>query len=204
MSFWDDVGDAVSSAGDAVASAASAVGDAVEGAADAVADGVDGAANSIGDAIAGAVDGVVDWANNNLGGFLGAIASILGGVVTGIIHGLQDLVHAAATLVKDAAGVSGSILRLDFAGALSHLIDFGIDLVGAVLVLVRWASGGYIVGGIVHQFERRALRDFVEQLLRDTFGDRPGILSDIRSRLNLDGISWGLTFNAQHKVFMLR
>jgi hypothetical protein len=196
MSFFDDVVDAVSSA-------ASAVGDAVEGAVDAVADAVDDAVDAAGDAVQEVVNDAVDWAHQNLGGFLGGVANVIGGFINGIIQIVKDVIHDAASIVKDVGHILGSVFRLDLAGFISGFGNLVINVWDLFLDGVRAIFGGYIVGAVIAQFERRSLRDFVESLLQEKFSARPEVLAGIRSKLGLDGTSWGLTLEAEHKVFML-
>lgn len=196
MGFFDDVVDAVSSG-------ASAVGDFVEGAVNTVADAVDGAVDAAGDAAQEAVNDAVDWVHQNLGGFLGDVANIIGGIINGIIQTVEDVIHDAASIVKDVGHIFGSILRLDFPGSVRGFSNLVVDVWDLFLDGGRAIIGGYIVGGVIGQFERRSLRDFVESLLQENFGQRPDVLAEIRSKLGLDGTSWGLTLEAEHKVFML-
>lgn len=173
MSFFDDVVDAVDSA-------ASAVGDAVESAVDTVADAVDEAVDAAGDAVQDAVDDVVDFVCN-ASDILCIVANIVGGIINGIVQVVKEIVHAAATVVKDLGHIIGSIFRLDFPGLLNAFGSLVIDVAGLFIIVGRAVIGGYFVGGIVKHFERRALRNFVEDLLREKFSD-PNVLAEIRAK----------------------
>lgn len=202
MGFWDDVGDFVEGAGNAVASAASAVGDAVEGAVDAVVDGVEKGAEAIGKFAGDAVSSVVEWVSKEGGVVIGTVAGVVGGIVKGVVKAFVDIVHDVADIVRDIVGIIGKLFRLDFAGIIAGIVDLVIHVVDLFIDLVRIFTGGYFVGGVVAELERQALRRFVESLLRERISN-PAILGDVRTRLGLEGTSWGLTMQVDHRVFVL-
>lgn len=200
---WDAATDAAEDVGEAVSSAVEVVGDAVEGVVDTVADAVDDTVNAVADAVEGTVDAAVTWVNEHGGSFLGGIANVIGGVINGIVEGIRDVVHDVVGIVKDIGSIVGSILRLDFGAVIQGIVDLLIDIVDLALDVVRFFSGGYIVGGIVRQFEREALRDFVKGLLKERFGYDATLLARIENKLNIRSSSWGLPMTGQHCVLML-
>jgi hypothetical protein len=200
---WDDVVDTAEDVGEAVVSVVEVVGDSVEGAVDAVAyaagDVVDAAVN----AMEGIVDAAVTWINENGGSFLGSSANVIGGIINGVINGIHDVIQDVINLVKDVASIVGSILRLDFGGAIQGLVDLFIDSVGFLIDVARFFVGGYIVGGVVRQFEREALRDFVKDLLEEHYGQDSALLKRIQDYIKLNGGDWGLPLTGRHYVLML-
>jgi hypothetical protein len=193
MSLWGAIKHAAKSIGNAVASAVGAVGDAVEEAVNAAVDATEDVVDAAASATQTAVDYVTDWANKELGGFVGAIVSFLGGVINGAVQGIRDITHSVAAITRDIAHIGGSIFRLDFAAVVKSSGDLVIDVVGLFVNVGRVAVGGTIVGGVIDQFERRSLRNFVENLLVENFGKQPEILNEIRSKLGLKEVSWGVT-----------
>ena len=195
MGFWGSLGNAASST-------LSAVGDVAES-----------AVSSVVDTAQDAIDTGIDWTQDGLHlgqGWLcrnsrevgcGA-GNILGGLLDGALAGAQDAVDKTATIIRDGAGFGGSLLRLDFAGATSHAVDFVLDAVNAVAVGVRAGLGGYFVGGIVDAYERAALRNFVSDLVNDNFESEQR--ARVRGRIGLDGGQFGLPLAGQSKVLVPR
>lgn len=207
MSLWSDAWDGMTEAagdvGEAVVSGAGAVGDAVEWAVDAAADAADDGVNAAADAFEGGVDAVVTWVNENGGSFLGGAANVFGGVMNGLAEGFRDVFHDGVSIVKDVGSIFGSVLRLDFGGAIQGIVDLAIDIVDLGVDVGRFVSLGYFIGGIVGQFEREALRDFVKGLLKERFGQDAALLERIENKLGLESSGWGLPVTGQHYVLML-
>ena len=195
MGFFSDIGDAVSSA-------ASAVGDVVEDVVDAVTDTVEDAVDTVIDGVQDGIGIGTEWLCENGGSFLCGVGNVIGGALDGLLEGAQDILGDGFDIIRDVAGIVGAVLSLDFARALNELINLLTDVIlGLGLDLVRFFSGGYIIGGIVDHFQRDALRRFVEDLLRERFsGER---LDEIREFLGLEGGRFGFPLSADHRVFML-
>lgn len=196
MGFFSDLGDAVSSG-------LSAVGDVVEDVVDTVVDTVEDVVDAVVDGVQDGVQAAEDWANDKLGGFLGGVVNVIGGIISGVLEGVQDIIHGVFNVVRDVVGIVGSILRLDFAGVVREIVNLVIDVVGLAIDVVRFAIGGYVVGGIVHAFERSGLISFVSDLLQEKFGNNPDLLASIRGQVGLDGGSFGFPLPAQHRVFRM-
>jgi len=203
MSIWDDLEDAAGDVVDAAGAVIGAAGDVVEGVFGTVADVVEDVVNAVGNAIQDAMTFVADWANKELGEVIGAVVSFVGGIINGLVEGVKAIVHAVAAALRDIGAYWGALLRFDVAGVIKAIGNFGADIIGLVINIGRAFLGGYIVGGVIKQFERRSLRPFVEGLLSDRFGSQPAVLDGIRDKVGLNDVSWGLELNAQHRVFML-
>jgi hypothetical protein len=70
--------------------------------------------------------------------------NILGGFLDGSLKALHDGVDKSAKAIRDGAGFGGSILRLDFAGALGEVGNLFFDAVDLYALWLRWNFGGYI------------------------------------------------------------
>jgi hypothetical protein len=196
MGFFDDLGDAISSG-------ASAIGDAVEDTVDAVVDTVEDAVDTVTGVIQDGIDAVTGWSCEHLGTVGCAIGNFLGGALGGLINGARELIHDGLDLVRDLGKILGSILRLDFAGLLKDLGTFLIDILDLGIDLLRFITAGYIVGGIVQQFKRSNLREFVEELVNDTFGSDADRLQKARTAIGLDNGGFGFRLPADHRVFVM-
>jgi hypothetical protein len=191
MGFWSDLGDAVSSV-------VSTVGDVVEDVVDTVVDTVEDVVDAVVDTVQEGLDAAADWANDHLGGFLGGVANVVLGGISGWLEGVQDLVHDVLDIVRDVVAIVGAILRLDFAAVIDRLVDLVIHVVDLFIDWVRFVTFGYVVGGIVHAFQRSGLKKFVEGLLEERFSGDP--LAAVRDRLGMDGTNWGFPLKAEHRV----
>jgi hypothetical protein len=168
--------------------------------------------DSVVDTTQDAIDTGIDWAQDGIhlgegwlcqnAGTVGCTAgNILGGLFDGGLSGLEDAIDKSAIVIRDGAGVGGSLLRLDFAGALDDLTSFGLDGLNLGLVGVRGGLGGYFVGGIVDAYERDALRNFVSELVDRNFtGERR---DRARQRIGLDDGTFGLPLDGQSRVLVL-
>ncbi len=195
MGFWSDVGNAVSGA-------ASAVGDAVEDAADAVVDTVEDVVDTVVDTTQEVIQGGVDWLCSNAGDVGCFVGNVVGGILDGALEGIQDILHDAFDIVRDVVGLVGSVLRLDLPGFLKGLGTLVMDILDLGVDVLRFLSGGYIVGGIVRYFKRAALRRFVEKLVDSTFTG--GVRNTVRNRIGLDGSKrFGFRLPSIHRVFVL-
>jgi hypothetical protein len=185
-----------------VSSVGSAVGDVVEGVVDAVVDTAEDAVNTVIDGIQDGIGIGTEWLCENGGRFLCGVGNVLGGVLDGLLEGVQDILGDVFDVLRDVAGLVGAVLSLDFPRALNELIKLFTDVIlGLGLDVIRFVTGGYVVGRIVDAFQRDALRRFVEDLLRERFsGDR---LEEIRKFVGLGGGRFGFPLPAQHRVFML-
>jgi len=195
MSIWSDIGNAVSSG-------VSAVGNAIEETIDAGADLVENGADAIADAAEDGVDQAVDWACDNGGDIGCGAANVVGGIVNGFAQGASDLVGDVCDTARDAGGILSSLLSLDFAGVVSHLVELIIHIVIFGVDLVRFVAGGYTVGGILNAFQRTELRRFVAELLEHTFSHDTNKLRQAREHVGLEGGVFGLPIEAEHKTFM--
>jgi hypothetical protein len=196
MGFWDDVGDAVSSAGDAV-------GDAVEGA-------VDGVTSAVGDTVDTVIDGVQDglgiangWLCRNAGEVGCRIGNVVLGGTSGLLEGAQDIADKGIEAVHDLGGAAGALLRGDIPGFLGNLGNVVLDAAEGLIDYGRFLAGGTVVAGIVDAWQVEDLRNFVSGLVNEHFADDSQLLGRIRRRLGLDDATWGLPFNAEHRVFRL-
>lgn len=165
---------------------------------DAVVDTVEDVVDAVVDTAQEGVDAAVEWVDQNLGGVAGGVAAFVGGAINGVLEGLQDQVHDVANIIRDVAGIVGAVLALDFPRVIEGVIDLVIDVVDLVIDIGRFVTGGYVVGGIVREFERNSLRRFVEQLVADTFGSDPARLAQVRTRIGLEGGTFGLPLEARH------
>lgn len=111
--------------------------------------------------------------------------------------------HDALDIVRDVGGFVGSLLSLDFAGFLKGLGTLVIDVFDLVGDGLRFVTGGYVVGGIVHRFKRSMLIHLVERLVQSRFGGNAGQLAAVRSRIGLDGGRFGFRLPAAHRVFVM-
>lgn len=189
--------------GNAIASGFEAAGEVVEEVVEVVVDAAEDVANAIIEFIRDAVNSIVDWIDYNIGGIVAGIARFIAGIINGILRLVEDLVRGIASIIRALGKAIGSLIRFDFAGFFRGLGDLALGLINLGIIIVRAVFGGYIVGGVIEQFERRELRDFVDALVREKYGNRPDVHNDIRNKLGLNQISWGLTLEAEHKVFML-
>jgi hypothetical protein len=199
--FLEDVGNAVSSG-------LSTVGNAIEDGADAVLDTAEDLIDSGADAIEDGIDSLTESACENgpdnwLGDAVCAASNFVGGAISGAVEGIRDILDSAIDVVRDAVGIVGSLLRLDFAGVLNQLGNLFLDAFDLCLNVLRFVTLGTVVGGIVRQFQRDALRTFVRKLLQDTFGQDKARLARILKFVGLDGGGFGFPLSAVHKVFML-
>jgi hypothetical protein len=193
-----------SDAVDAVSSAASAVGDAVEDTVDAVVDTVEDAVDTVVDGAQSGLQAAAEWVCKEDGDVGCAVGNVLGGLIDGALQGIQDLLHDAFDIVRDLGGIVGSILRLDLPGLLHDLGALVIDVLDLVVDGVRFALGGYFVGGIVRYFKRSMLREFVDELVHERFGDDPAELATIRDAVGLsDERRFGFRLPSEHRVFVL-
>jgi hypothetical protein len=195
MSLWSDIGNAVSSA-------ASALGNAVEETVDAVADIVTDAVDAVTDAIQDGVDQAVDWACDNGGDIGCGAANVVGGSINGMFEGASDLVSDVCDIARDVSGILGSLLSLDFAGVVAHLVELSIHLVIFGADFIRVSLGGHIVGGIINSFHRTELRRFVAELLDRTFSHDPDRLRQAREHVGVGRGVFGLPIEAEHRIFM--
>ena len=196
MGFFSDVGNAISSA-------ASAVGDAVEGAANAVVDAVEGAADAVIDTVQDGIGAASEWLCKNAGVVGCVVGSLVGGVLDGFLQGVQELLDDYFDVVRDVVGLVGSILRLDLPGLIKGLGELVIDVVGFVIDIGRFVTGGYVVGGVVKHAKRSRLIRFVDGLVDERFGDDPERLAEVRDRVGLEGGRFGLRLPAEHRVLAL-
>ncbi|NOH02901.1 MAG: hypothetical protein HND47_13540 [Chloroflexi bacterium] len=189
--------------GNAVASGFEFVGEVVEEVVDVVVDTAEDIANAVIEFIRDAVNSVVDWIDYNIGGFVAGIARFIAGIINGILRLVEEIVRGIATIVRALGKAIGSLIRFDFAGFIRGLGDLALGVINLGIIIVRAVFGGYIVGGVIEQFERHELREFVENLVNERYGHRPDVHRDIRDKLGLNRVSWGLMLEAEHKVFML-
>ena len=194
MGWLEDLGNAVSS-GLAV------VGDTVETVVETVTDTAENVVDAGADAMEDSVDYVVDWLNINTGAVVGGIANVIGGIVSGALDAAQQLVGGVLHIVKDAAGIVGSVFRLDLPGlinAIGHLlIDVGILLVDAVRTILL----GFFIGHIVENFDRNSLLAFVNGLLGSTFAEPR--LTQVRNALRMSDPLWGLRPHVTHTTLVM-
>jgi hypothetical protein len=171
MSFWDDVGDAISGAADAVA-------DAVEDVVNAVEEVVTDVVETVGDAVSDAAGAVGDA--------LGEIP-VVGGVLSAVFHWIGDVVSGVTDLVgsaiKGVFGIIGGVIaggiRVVFGGIggllswdgrvfVKGLVDIVSGIGGAVVVIVGKAIG--LVQSIIPlQWGKRPLTRSERAILRRVF-----------------------------------
>lgn len=196
MGFWDDVGDAVSSAGDAV-------GDAVDSA-------VSGATDLAGDVVDTTIDGVQDGlglANGWLCRHAGEVGCRIGNVVlggaSGLLEGGQNVVDKGIDAVHDLGGAASALLHGDIPGFVGKLGDVVLDGAEGVIDYWRLMLGGTLLAGIRDAWQAEDLRNFVNGLIEQEFANDQPRLARIRNRIGLDNASWGLPLKAEHRVFQL-
>jgi hypothetical protein len=142
MGFWDDVGNAFSSAADAIADVVETVADVVEtvinDVGDAVVDVVETIGNGIQDglnAIGGLLSGIPF-----IGGFLSGTLAWLGGIVAGVFNLVGAIVKAVFGIIAGVIGglikIIGGILTLHGSLILDGLIDIGASITGAVISIL--------------------------------------------------------------------
>lgn len=195
MGFFSDIGNAV-------ASAASAVGDVVEDVVDTIADTVEDAADAVADTVEDAVDGATDWIDEHFS-IAGRVADVVGGAISGFVRGVADVVKSAANIVRDVGAIVGSLLRLDFAGVLRGLGELAGHAIGLFFNFWRLVLGGSIIGGVIRQWRRSSLREFVSDLLEERFGTDPMRLNRMKANVGLSRGSFGLPMKGEHRVFYL-
>jgi phage-related protein len=83
--------------GNAVASGVAVVADAVETVVETVTDTAENVVDAGADAMEDSVDYVVDWLNINGGPIVGGFANVIGGIVSGAIDAVQQIVGAFCT-----------------------------------------------------------------------------------------------------------
>jgi hypothetical protein len=178
MSFWDDIEDVASSAGDVIKGAANAVGGAI----------VD-AANAVGQAVSSAVESVGHSASNALRK-LGRAARKLPGIGRALERAfgwagdvVSSVTHFAAVVIKAAigaaAGVAAGAIRV-FGGAIGALLTGDGSVVSKGLGNIFFGIGGgilIIVGGalglaqaiVLLQRERELLAPDEHEILQRIF-----------------------------------
>jgi hypothetical protein len=192
----------LSDIGNAVGSVVGAVGDAVEGVVDTVTDVVSDVVDTVADGVTTAMGYANDWLCENSGAC--RFGNIVFGGISGFVDGVRDLVNSALDVVADVGGFVGALLRGDFAGALGKLIEIVLGAVGTLLQLGRVLAFLPVLDGIRDAWQAESLRRFVEELLKERFGDDPARLERIRAHLDLDERSrWGLPLEATHRVLCL-
>ena len=193
----------LSDIGNAVSSGVGAVGDAVESGVNAVTDTVEDLVDSVVDGAQGGLEWANGWLCQNAG-TVGCWAGNIGlGGLSGLLGGLQDAFGKGLNFIRTLGGAAGALLRGDLAGFLGKLGELFVAAGEFFFVVVRFLTGGYIIGGIVDAFERDALRRFVEELLDEKFQNEPDRLARIRKHIGLEGVGWGLPFEATHRVYRL-
>lgn len=192
-----------SAIGNFVASVASTVADAVETAVDAVVDTVADVVNTVADVVQDGVKTAEEWTCKNTGDVGCAIGNVVLGFIDGFIEGLQDVIVDVLVLEKDFVRIFSSLLRLDFSGFLSSLVDFAIGFAHLLVDVGRAITFGYIAGGILGAFQRDALRDFVERLVNERYDGDEERLRQVRRAIGLDGARFGFPMRATHRVFRL-
>jgi hypothetical protein len=202
MGWWDDVTSAVGDAADAVASAVGAAGDAVEGAFNLISDGLHGIEDGF-NWVGGELGAANSWLCEHAGSIGCRVGNILLGGIAGGLRGMGDLVGGLGDLLEHLGGFLGAVLRLDFADAIAQLGLILGDLVLLGLGMLRLITLGSFIGGIVDAWQAEDLRQFVQQLLSDTFGNNPPRLARIIEHVGLHNADWGLPLTATHRVFML-
>lgn len=203
MGLWDTVKDGAKAVGDAVSSAASSAGDAVEKTVKTVADTAEDAVDTVVDGVQDGLRSASEWVCKNDGDVGCAVANVVLGAVDGLLEGVQDLVHDVLEIVRDLGAIAGSILSLDLPGLLEDLGRLGVDLGDLALDAARFATGGYVVGGVADHFRRSRLLAFVEELVAREFGDDPETHRRVRREVGLEGRRFGFRLPAEHRVFVL-
>jgi hypothetical protein len=194
MGFFGNLGNAVSSTVSAVGDVAENVVDsAVDTATDAIDTGIDWAQ--------GGIHFGQGWLCREVGTVACEAGNIFGGLLDGSLAAFQDSIDKTAIVIRDAARLGGSTLRLDLAGFLRASVDFGLDSLNAGAVGVRFGSFGYFVGGIVDAYERDELRNFVSDLVNEHFTGEQ--LGRVRQRIGLDGGQFGLPLDGLSRVLVL-
>lgn len=201
MGFFEDLGNAAASVGNAAASVVSTVGDVAEAAVETVTTVAEEIVDGVSDTAQDVVNTVTGEVAANGGPILGGIANVVGGVIVGGIEGFQELAGDVLHIVRDVGGIVGSLLRLDVPRLLEEFANLGIDLVDFGLDFVRHGTGGFIVSAVAENFQREDLRAFVEDLIRTELEDDPE-LEEILKGLKISGGSWGLNFPANSRVMM--
>lgn len=196
MGFFSDLGNAVSSA-------ASAVGDFVEDTVDAIIDTAEDVVDVVVDTVQDGIGAASEWLCKNGGKVLCGIGNFVGGFIDGALQGLQDILHDIFDIARDVVGLVGSILRLDLPGLLKGLGKLVVDIVDILIDIGRFLVGGYFVGGIVKYFKRSMLMNFVEQLVRERFGDDADVLATVRGNIGLEGKRFGFRIPSVHRVFVM-
>jgi hypothetical protein len=191
MGWFEDLGNAVSS-GVAV------VADVVETVVETVTDTAENAVDAGADVMEDSVDYVVDWLNINGGAIVGGIANVVGGIVNGALDAVQQIVGGILHIVKDAADIVGSLLRLDLPGLIDAVLHLLIDVGILVLDALRTVLLGFFIGHIVENFDRNGLRQFVNRLLRDNFAEPRR--TQVRNALRMSDPLWGLRPHVTHKT----
>lgn len=197
------IGNFLGAIGNAVASVLSTVGDIVETVVDAVVDTVEDAVDTVVDTAQNGVQAGQEWLCANAGNIACGVGNVVGGLINGALEGIQDLAHDYLNLQRDLVGFLTSLFRLDLAGALKHLVEFGINFVRILVNAFRLCLGGYFVGGIVGSFQRNSLRDFVSNLISEKFASDADRVSRIRAAIGLSDGTFGFRLAAEHRVFRL-
>jgi hypothetical protein len=190
MGFWD-----------AVASVAQAVGDAVEAVADVVVDSVEDAVDGAADVATDVIDGVADSAYGIVGPWFSWPVTIVAGALSGFIDSVRVTANAFLDVVDDVVDVVADLFRLDFTGVINDLGNLVMDgFIFLFVGMLQWATR--VVKGIVDQFGRNALRDFVSGLINANFTGDERVSA--RSKAGLDGIGhFGLRLPATYRVCFL-
>jgi hypothetical protein len=125
----------------------------------------------------------------------------VGGIVNGALDAVQQIVGGILHIVKDAAGIVGSLLRLDLPGLIDAVLHLLIDVGILVLDALRTVLLGFFIGHIVENFDRNGLRQFVNRLLRDNFAEPRR--TQVRNALRMSDPLWGLRPHVTHKTLVM-
>jgi hypothetical protein len=196
MGWLDDIGDAVSSVGDAVGDV---VGDAVDAVTGTVGDVVD----TVVDATQGALGAANGWLCMHAGSLGCRLGNVILGGASGLLQGGEDIADKALEVVDDLGGAVDDLFHGDGSAALGRIAGAILDGIEGVLDFVRLVTLGTVVGGIRDAWQADDLRTFVDQLVDKQFGEDVDLLGRVRSRIGLNDVSWGLPLKGEHRVFML-
>jgi hypothetical protein len=119
---------------------------------------------------------------------VGGIAHVIGGIVSGAIDAVQQLVGGVLHIVKDVGAIVGSLLSLDLPGLINAVLHLLIDVGILIVDALRTVLLGFFIGHIVENFDRNSLRRFVGRLLGNTFAEPR--LTQVRNALRMSDPLW--------------
>lgn len=84
---------------------------------------------------------------------------------------MGDFVHSQTEIVSAIVGIIGALLRWDLGAMLDRLGDLVIHLLDTLGIVIRFLAAGYFIGAIKNQADKWSLRQYVKELVGQTFSD---------------------------------